>query len=131
MNVTPLGDIVIIRRADQQSVSDGGIYIPPSDDFTEDIGTIVYAGQGQLVKCSRCAGKHRIQMEAKVGDRVLFSTNGHQLTKIKGEELIVLRQNSIIAVIEEDDVRSQRGEQNLKETLWHTGGLKQNVKSIN
>ena len=133
MNISPLSDIVIIRRADQQSVSSGGIVLPPSEDFTEDIGTIVYVGRGKPVKCKKCAGHTNIPMQVNVGDRVIFSTNGHQLTKIAGEELIVLRQESIIAVIEDDDeVHSQRGEQANKETLWHTGGLKQNkVKFIN
>lgn len=41
-------------------------------------------------------------MQVAVGDRVIFSTNGHQVTKVNGEELIVLRQDSIIAVIEDE-----------------------------
>lgn len=102
MGVTPLNDLVIIRRADQKSVSDGGIVIPLSEDFTEDIGVIVFAGEGKPVKCAKCAGRHRIPMQVAVGDRVIFSTNGHQITKVNGEELIVLRQDSIIAVIEDE-----------------------------
>lgn len=131
-NVTPLGDIVIIRRQEQATASAGGIILPPSDDMTEDIGTVVYVGRGKPHKCKKCAGTTHAPMEVVVGDRVIFSTNGHQLTKIDGEELIVLREASIIAVIEGDeDVHSQRGEQAVKDTLWHTGGLKQNkVKFI-
>ena len=60
-------------------------------------------------------------MQVEVGDRVIFSTNGHQLTKINGEELIVLKQDSIIAVIE-GDVHSQRAYQDLSESIWKTGG---------
>ena len=132
MNVTPLGDIVIIRRADPQSVSDGGIVIPPSEDFTEDIGTIVYVGRGKPHKCRKCGSSAHIPMQVKEGDRVIFSTNGHQLTTIKGEELIVLRQDSIIAVIEsEEAVSSARGEQPNTETLWHTGGKKQKTRFLN
>ena len=102
MGVTPLNDLVIIRRADQKSVSDGGIIIPPSEDFTEDIGDVVYVGRGKPVKCAKCSGHAHIPMQVRVGDRVIFSTNGHQITKIHGEELIVLRQDSIIGVIEEE-----------------------------
>lgn len=133
MEVTPLSDIVIIRRADQQSVSDGGIILPPSEDMTEDIGTVVFVGRGKPHKCPKCAGSTHIAMQVIEGDRVIFSTNGHQLTRIGGEELIVLRQDSIIAVIEGDEpVHSQRGEQGNTETLWHTGGKKQNeTKFIN
>ena len=132
MKVIPLSDVVIIRRADQQSVSDGGIAIPQSDDFTEDIGEVVYVGKGKPHKCKTCGGRGHIPMQVKEGDRVIFSTNGHQLTKIKGEELIVLRQDSVIAVIEgDDDVSSVRGDQPNTETLWHTGGLKQKTRFLN
>lgn len=102
LNVTPLSDVVIIRRADPQSVSAGGIVIPPSEDFTEDIGDVVYVGRGKPVKCSKCSAHTHIPMQVNAGDRVIFSTNGHQITKIRGEELIVLRQDSIIGVIEDE-----------------------------
>lgn len=102
MNVTPLNDVVIIRRQEQVTASDGGIILPPSEDFTEDIGTVVFVGRGKPVKCAKCAGRTHLPMQVAVGDRVIFSTNGHQITKIHGEELIVLRQDSIIAVIEDD-----------------------------
>lgn len=85
--------------------------MPPSEDMTEDIGTVVYVGQGKPHKCKRCGGSSRIPMEVRVGDRVIFSTSGHQLTKLQGEQLIVLRQDSIIAVIEDDEeVHSYRAE---------------------
>jgi len=124
MVLSPLNDVVIIRRADPQSVSDGGIILPPSDDMTEDIGTVVYVGRGKPHKCKKCAGATHIPMQVVAGDRVIFSTNGHQITRIKGEELIVLRQDSIIAVIEDDanEVHSQRGAQEIAETVWKTGG---------
>jgi chaperonin GroES len=96
MQISPLSDVVVIRRASQQEVSDGGIIIPPSDDFREDIGTIVFAGQGKMSNKGI-----QIPMQVKEGDKVLFSTNGHQITQVNGEELIVLRQDSIIGVIDD------------------------------
>lgn len=101
MNVNPLSDVVIIRRQEQASVSDGGIFLVDSDEFREDIGTVVFTGKGKPHKCKACGGEGRIPMQVKVGDRVIFSTNGHQVTKVNGEELIVLRQDSIIGVIDE------------------------------
>lgn len=95
MEISPLSDVVVIRRASQKEISEGGIIIPPSDDFREDIGTIAYCGRGKY-----SAKGAFIPMQVKPGDRVLFSTNGHQITKVNGEELIVLRQDSIIGVID-------------------------------
>lgn len=95
MKITPLEDVVIIKPH-REVMSVGGIIIPrTADEFHEDIGTIAYCGPGK----PDSEGKP-LPMYVKPGDRVLFSTHGHQVTKINGEELIVLRQNSIIAVLE-------------------------------
>lgn len=93
MRISPLADVVIIKRQEVQQV--GSILIPiESEDFREDIGTVRYCGEGAV----NSEGKP-LPMHVKAGDKVLFSTHGHQVTKINGEELIVLRQNSIIGVI--------------------------------
>lgn len=97
----PLSDIVFIRRQSQQEISEGGVYLPPSEDFREDIGTIVACGPGKVSPKGVL-----IPMDVKIGDKVIFSTNGHQITKIKGEELVVTRQNSIMGVIDGEDVHS-------------------------
>lgn len=95
MTIKPLEDVVIIRPH-REVVSVGGILIPrDADDFHEDIGTIVYCGPGK----PRDDGTLQ-PMYVKPNDRVLFSTNGHQVTSINGEELIILRQPSIIGVME-------------------------------
>ncbi len=94
--LTPLEDVVIIKPH-KETVSVGGILIPrTAEDFFEDIGTIKYCGPG---KPKDDGSLHK--MYVKPGDRVLFSTHGHQVTKIEGEELVVLRQNSIIGVFSE------------------------------
>ena len=91
-SIAPLHDVVIIKRQEIEKV--GSIYIPiQSEDMREDIGEVLYAGPGAM----NDEGK-TLPMYIKPGDRVLFSTHGHQVTKIDGEELIVLRQNSIIGV---------------------------------
>jgi chaperonin GroES len=100
MKIDPLSDVVVIRRSSQQEISDGGIYIPPSDDFREDIGTIAFAGKGKRVKCPHCGMDAVRDMEVKAGQKVIFSTNGHQITQLNGEEFVVLREPSIIGVIE-------------------------------
>ncbi len=93
MHISPLNDVVIIKRQVVEETS-GGIIIPiSSEDFREDIGTVRFCGPGRMLDNGNLE-----PMNIKVGDRVLFSTHGHQVTKIDGEELIVLKQNSIIGV---------------------------------
>jgi chaperonin GroES len=95
MPIRPLEDVVIIRPH-KEVVSAGGILIPrTADEFHEDIGTIVFCGPGKPKDDGTLHTMH-----VKPGDRVMFSTHGHQVTKINGEELIVLRQPSIIGVME-------------------------------
>jgi chaperonin GroES len=94
MNITPLEDVVIIRPH-KEVVSHGGILIPrTAEEFHEDIGTVVFCGPGKRDDLGV-----RLPMDVEPGDRVLFSTHGHQVTKINGEELIVLKQPSIIGII--------------------------------
>lgn len=96
MNITPLEDVVIVKPH-KETYSVGGILIPrTADEFHEDIGTIRYCGPGKMKDDGS-----RVPMNVKAGQKVLFSTHGHQVTTIEGEELIVLRQNSIIGVIDD------------------------------
>jgi co-chaperonin GroES (HSP10) len=89
-SLVPFEDVVIIKRQEVEKV--GEIYIPIlSEDFREDIGTVMYTGPG---KPKEDGGLH--PMYVQPGDRVLFSTHGHQVTMVDGVEVIVLRQNSII-----------------------------------
>ena len=93
MRICPLADVVIIERQTVEKV--GEILIPiESKDFREDIGIVRYCGEGAIGDDGK-----RLPMFVKEGDKVLFSTHGHQVTKINGQELIVLRQNSILGVL--------------------------------
>ena len=87
--IQPLSDVVIIRRSAPQQVSDGGVLLVHDADFREDIGVVAYVGPG----------KNGREVAVKPGDKVLFSTNGHQITVVNNEELVVLREPSIIGVI--------------------------------
>ena len=100
MRITPLEDVVIIRPH-KETWSVGGILIPrTADEFHEDIGTILYCGPGKLSDDGKV-----LPMHVKSGQKVLFSTHGHQVTTVNGEQLIVLRQNSIIGIIEDEKPR--------------------------
>ena len=96
MKVQAIQDVVIIRRTPQKEVSDGGIFLVDSKDFLEDIGTVEQAGPGKMSSKGVF-----IPNDVKKGDLVLFSTNGHQVTKLNETEFIITRQNSIMAILNE------------------------------
>lgn len=99
MSIEALRDVVIIRRLAPEEVSAGGIFLAWDPDYKEDIGVVISAGKGKVYKCTKCKTEHRVAVSVRPGDKVLFSTNGHQVQVINGEELIVLREDSIIGVI--------------------------------
>lgn len=94
MHINPLSDIVVIKRCSYEDISNSGIILPESVDITEDIGYVKYCGRGKNTP------KGRWPMEVKPGDKVIFSTNGHMVKYVNGEELIITRQDSIIGVID-------------------------------
>ena len=93
--------MVIVRRLAPQQVSDGGIHLAWDPDYKEDVGEVVFAGKGKHHRCKYCNCQTNIDMQVKPGDKILFSTNGHQITVINGQELVVLREPSIIGVFVE------------------------------
>lgn len=96
--IRPLGDIVVVRRSPPQEVSDGGIALVHDADFREDIGVVVSVGPGKMYKQGKT--KWRKPVDVKPGQKIIFSTNGHQITRVNQEEFVVLREPSIIGVIE-------------------------------
>ena len=98
MNIEPLSDVVIIRRLPPETVSAGGIHLAWDPDYKEDIGEVAFVGSGKHYGCKTCGTSTLKPVAVRPGDKVLFSTNGHQITVINGEELVVLRENSIIGV---------------------------------
>jgi len=99
MHINALSDIVVIRRLPPDDMSAGGIALAYDPDYKEDIGIVEYVGQGKLFGCKQCRTEHRRPPDVRVGDKVLFSTHGHQITNIAEQELVVLREPSIIGVI--------------------------------
>lgn len=100
MHIDALSDVVIIRRSEPETVSSGGVLLAYDPDFKEDIGVVEFVGRGKLKKCAHCGESSRVPVDVRVGDKVLFSTNGHQIVTVAQQEFVVLREPSIIAVIE-------------------------------
>jgi len=95
MNLRPLHDRVIIKRMEEERTSPGGIVIPDSATEKPSRGEVLAAGHGK-----RTEGGEVIAMDVKVGDTVLFGKYSGTEVKVEGEDLLVMREEDIMAVIE-------------------------------
>lgn len=95
MKLRPLHDRVIIKRLDNERKTASGIVIPDSAAEKPDQGEILAVGNGKAGD----DGKVR-PLAVKVGDKVLFGKYSGQTVKVDGEELLVLREEDIMAVVE-------------------------------
>ena len=95
MKFRPLADRVVIRRIDAEEKTAGGIIIPDTAKEKPMEGEVVAVGNGARDE----DGKH-IAPEVKAGDRVLFGKWNGTEVKIDGEELLIMKENEIMGVIE-------------------------------
>ncbi|HQW77423.1 MAG: co-chaperone GroES [Xanthomonadales bacterium] len=95
MALRPLHDRVILKRLEEEKISAGGIVIPDSAAEKPIRGLVVAAGTGKILE----DGKVR-PIAVKVGDKVLFGKYSGTEVKVDGEELLVMREEDIVAVIE-------------------------------
>ncbi len=94
MNLRPLHDRVIVKRLDNETKTASGIVIPDAAAEKPDQGEVLAVGNGKLLD----DGKLRA-LEVKVGDRVLFGKYSGQTVKVDGNEVLVMREDDILAVI--------------------------------
>jgi chaperonin GroES len=94
MNLRPLHDRVIVKRLDQETKTASGLIIPEAAAEKPDQGEIIATGNGKVQE----NGQVR-PLDVKVGDRVLFGKYSGQSVKVDGEELLVMREEDIMAVL--------------------------------
>ncbi len=95
MNIRPLHDRVVIRRTEEERTSPGGIVIPDTAAEKPIRGEVVAVGNGKILD----SGEVRA-LDLKVGDQVLFGKYSGTEVKVEGEDLVVMREDDIMAVIE-------------------------------
>ena len=95
MKIRPLHDRVIVKRLEEERTSPGGIVIPDSAAEKPVQGKIVAVGKGKILE----DGNVR-PLDVKVGDKILFGKYSGTEVKIDGEELLVMREEDVMAVIE-------------------------------
>ncbi|MGD2166766.1 MAG: co-chaperone GroES [Gammaproteobacteria bacterium] len=95
MKIRPLHDRVVVRRTEEERTSPGGIVLPDSATEKPIQGEVVAVGNGKLLE----NGDMR-PLDLKKGDKVLFGKYSGTEVKVDGEELLVMREDDVMAVIE-------------------------------
>ena len=95
MKIRPLHDRVIVKRLEEDRTSPGGILIPDTEAEKPVQGKIVAVGKGKILE----DGQVR-PLDVKVGDKILFGKYSGTEVKVDGEELVVMREEDVMAVIE-------------------------------
>ena len=95
MKIRPLHDRVVIKRREEERTSAGGIVIPDSATEKPIRGEVISVGKGKLSE----SGELR-PLDVKVGDEVLLGKYSGSEVKIDGEELVVMREDDIMGVVE-------------------------------
>jgi chaperonin GroES len=94
LKLQPLGDRVVIEREESESITAGGIVLPDSAKDKPARGKIVSVGDGRMLKSGV-----RVPLQVKVGNRVLFSSYAGDTFKLGDEELVLMREEDILAII--------------------------------
>jgi len=95
MKLRPLHDRVIIKRLDNATKTASGLVIPETAAEKPDQGEILAVGTGKKDESGKV-----IPLDVKVGDRVLFGKYAGQTVKVDGDELLVMREEDIMAVVQ-------------------------------
>lgn len=95
-SIRPLHDRVLVRRANEETVTPGGLVIPGSAAEKPARGTVVATGKGKLKDC----GEYR-PLDVQVGDEVLFGKYSGTEVAVDGEKLLMMREEDILGIVTE------------------------------
>ena len=93
MNITPLHDRVLVRRLEEKETAKGGIIIPDTAKKKPHEGEVIALGAGKMEK------GHRVPLDVKVGDRILFGKYTGNDIKIDDQEYLILREDEILVKV--------------------------------
>lgn len=94
MYIKPLGDRVVIKKLEAEEKTKSGIVLPGTAKEQPQMAEVLAVGPGGMVD-----GKE-VTMELKVGDKVIFSKYSGTEVKLDGQEVTILRQNDVLAIVE-------------------------------
>jgi chaperonin GroES len=93
MKIRPLSDRLVVKRTQEEEKTKGGIIIPDTAKEKPLEGVVVAVGSGKAVKNGKI-----IPLDVKAGDKVLFGKYSGTEVKVDGEELVLLREDDVLAV---------------------------------
>ncbi|MBX3265029.1 MAG: co-chaperone GroES [Labilithrix sp.] len=94
MKIRPLQDRLVVKRTQEEEKTKGGIIIPDTAKEKPLEGTVVAVGSGKSVK-----GGKVVPLDVKAGDKVLFGKYSGTEVKVDGEDLVLLREDDVLAVL--------------------------------
>lgn len=95
MKIVPLNDQVVIRPAEAEQQTAGGIVLPDAARKKPQEGKVLAVGDGRRVD----GGEARAPLQVREGDRVLFSRWGGTAVEVNGEELLILSEEEVLAIL--------------------------------
>jgi len=95
MKIRPLQDRVIVQRIEEEERTKGGIIIPDTAKEKPQEGKVVAVGKGKVNDDGKL-----MPLDVKVGDRILFGKYSGSEVKIEGDELLIMREDDILGVLE-------------------------------
>ena len=95
MNLRPLYDRIVVKRLEEKDTAQNGIFIPDSAKEKPQQGEVMAVGRGK-----RLENGELVDLDVKVGDRVLFGKYSGQTVKVDGDELLVMKEEDLFAVVE-------------------------------
>jgi chaperonin GroES len=95
MKIRPLQDRVIVKRLEEEQKTAGGLYIPDTAKEKPQKGLIIAVGPGRKNEDGK-----PVKLDVKEGDHILFAKYAGSEIKVEGEELLIMREDDIIALVE-------------------------------
>ncbi|TCT10010.1 chaperonin GroES [Tepidamorphus gemmatus] len=102
MHFRPLHDRVLVKRLDEEEKTAGGIIIPDTAKEKPSQGEVIAVGPG-----ARDEDGKRIEMDIKVGDRILFGKWSGTEVKIDGQEYLIMKESDIMGVIDQKETKKK------------------------
>ena len=94
-NFRPLGDKIVLKRTEAEAVTKSGIVLPETAKEKPKRGKVLAIGEGKLLDNGQ-----RAKFQVKKGDEVIFASYAGTEVKVNGEELLILSEDEVLAVIE-------------------------------
>ena len=94
MKVRPLHDRLLVRRVEEKETAKGGIIIPDTAKEKPQEGEVLAVGNGKILDNGT-----KVALDVKVGDKILFGKYSGTDIKIDGEEVLILREDEVLAVL--------------------------------